>query len=220
MNKKLLIGGGIFVLLVVIGGGIYFFTKGQSFLNPMGEKKGELTGTDQSLVSWKDPMGFTFEYPSNISVNPHSEDNTNYAHVELTKSGSDGNIILWAKDTTYLTLEEWLKNDKEVASANAIDTTWGGNTAKKVRISSPAPKVITATLYDDLIFLLEENPDKDGTLDVAYEAILTNFKFYQVSETGETIPASMDAVSDEDTLDDTPDLSGGDEGYVDEEVVE
>ncbi|MBI4067135.1 hypothetical protein HY407_02030 [Candidatus Gottesmanbacteria bacterium] len=213
MNKKVVIGIIIVIVLAGLAAGGYFFIKGRSITSPIGQSPQSIQPMEE-FTTWKDPMGFTFEYPKDFMIDNHEEDEENYAHVELTKSGLSGNIIIWAKDTTYTSLDGWLKGDKEISGGNSVDTTWGGKEAKKVRISAPAPKVVTATLYDDIIFLLEENPDGAGKLDAIYEAILENFKFYEVSATGETIPAK-----DEDTEAVVGD-SGTDEGYVDEEVVE
>ena len=222
MNKKILIGVVALFILAGVGGGAYFAFKGQEVKNP--SFGGVENKNDQILTTYKDPnLGFVFEYPNNLTVNPHEEDKENYAYVELTAAGSDGSIVIWAKDTTYTDLSEWMQGEDEVAGGNAIDTTWGGKEAKKVRITKPAPKVVTATLYDDLLFLIEETPDKEGKLDTAYENILSSFKFYTVSSSGETIPAS-DITSSGGSEDESAMMDDGfpeeEGGYVDEEVVE
>jgi len=225
MNKKILIAVVGVLVLAGMGGGVYFAIKGQKMKNTSALLTTGGENRDQILATYKDAnLGFRFEYPNNLEVNPYEDDKVNYAHIELTSPGSEGNIIIWAKDTTYTDLSEWLQGEEEVAGGNVLDTTWGGKEAKKVRISKPSAKVVTATLYDDLLFLIEETPDKDGKLDTAYENILSSFKFYTVSEKGETIPAP-DTSTEGGSSDESTDV--GDEGvleedggYVDEEVVE
>ena len=76
MNKKILIGVVALFILAGVGGGAYFAFKGQEVKNP--SFGGVENKNDQILTTYKDPnLGFVFEYPNNLTVNPHEEDKEN-----------------------------------------------------------------------------------------------------------------------------------------------
>lgn len=203
VNKKK--GLIVIVIFLLFTGGFYYyknyFKASQNIKNPVGEK---LSPTPLPTKTWKDPMGFSFDYPDFMTVNPHNEDQDNYAHVELAATGSSGSIIVWAKDTNFQTLDGWLKGDKTVSGGTSLDTTWGGQPAKKVAISGENPRVETGVLYDGLLWVLDGVSGGDNKFDTAYNNILTNFKFY---------PLNQSATSGGDT-------SGGTDGGGDEEIVQ
>lgn len=202
------------VVLAVAGGFVWYkkvYKNMSSLKNPM---VAQITSQQIKTKVWTDPMGFKFDYPYDMTVNPHNEDKDNYAHVELAATGSAGSIIVWAKDTNYSTLDDWVKGDKTVAGGSALDTTWGGQTAKKVAIAGDNPRVETGVLYDGLLWILDGIPDKDNKFTRAYDDILTNFKFYSIG--GTTVQNGGDN-SSSPSVDNSS--AGGDSGG-DEEVVE
>ncbi len=208
MKKKVVIA---LIVLVIAGlAGFSLYKSQNKLLNPLGNKGNALIVVPSEPVSsWKDPMGFTFDYPKNLSLNPHDEDKDNYAHVEITATGSAGSIVVWAKDSSYATLDDWVKKDKTVSSGNSIDTSWGDQKAKKVIITGDNPRVVTAVLYDDMLWLAEEFPDKGDRWDKAYNNVVSSFKFYplggaRASAGNSNGPPSVDNSSD----------SGGDEEVV------
>lgn len=204
MNKKL-----IFIitgfLIIAASGGFYLY-KTQGMLNPLaGSAPTPMPKAVVEFAVWKDPMGFTLQYPKNLTLNTHDEDKDNYAHVEAAASGSAESIVVWAKDNPYDTLADWLKKDKTVAGASALDTTWGGQPAKKVMVGGDASgggRIVTAVIYDDMLWLLDGVPGKDDKFNQTYDSMLSGFKFYPLK----TSAASGDTAAD----------SGG----GDEEVVE
>lgn len=178
--KKIIVG--FILVLAVAGAGGWYFLNGKQIVNPLGKTApkstiAEATSVPVELTTWKDPLGFTFDYPKNMKVNQHDEDKDNYAHVELTSPAAEGNIVVWAKDNTYSTLDEWLKGDKTVRGGSPIDTNWGGEKAKKVVITGDNPRVVIATFFDDLLYIIEKNGDKDGKLDASFNAIVASYSF-------------------------------------------
>ena len=151
-KKKLIIAGIIFGLFIVIG---ILFSNRQRLFPPKNVQKTtdlSLTPTPkEELIAWDDPAGFSFQYPKGLTVDKHDEDQENYAHVELTHTDHKGSVIIWAKDTTATTISQWLKNEKSLKDAASVDTTLGGNVAKKVMVKEPKKKQITATLDEDIV---------------------------------------------------------------------
>jgi hypothetical protein len=162
-KKKKLIVAGIIICVILISG-ILFFNRQRIFSPKKVQKTAEVIASPtpkEDLVTWDDPAGFTFRYPKGLTVDKHDEDTENYAHVELTSTGHPGRVIVWAKDTTATTIAQWLKNEKSLKDAVSIDTTLGGNEAKKVMVKEPKKKQITATLDEDIVVIVETELDDE-----------------------------------------------------------
>jgi hypothetical protein len=177
--KKLWIVTGVIVVLGVVTGGVFFFLQKNTKVISPGETVLS-TPTPISavaLTTWDDPAGFSFQYPKDVSVNKHEDDNDNYAHVELTNSSHPGSVIVWVSDLPkgVTTVDSWVT--KLYSTATSIDTTLGGIAAKKILVSSPSAKLLVGTISDSLLFYV------DGTLtDKAYwqtveDGIVKTFAF-------------------------------------------
>lgn len=219
MNKKIIvIVSGIFLILILGGGGIYLYINQKQ--NEMREPTpGAVSPPKLSTKDWKDPLGFTLPYADFLTLDPHDEDKENYAHIELTASPSSGRIILWAQDPPDGTIEEWITSQEGMENASILDTTWAGVSAKKVSVGGKNAKILTAAMYDDLLFFIELYPDEKGKLTEAYNQILSDFVWQPVdgvspNEVESAIEETV--VDDSDTVDDSMDNSE----YSEEEIVE
>ncbi|MCX6794354.1 MAG: PsbP-related protein [Candidatus Gottesmanbacteria bacterium] len=154
--KKLWIVTGVIVLVGALGVGIFLYSsKIPSVVTPHVETS--VTPTPIiALATWDDPAGFSFQYPKDLTVDKNEEDNENYAHVELTSRDHPGSIIVWASDLTVKDLNAWVK--KFYPSSTSIDSTLGGEPAKKILISTPSAKLVVGTISEGLLFYV------DGTL--------------------------------------------------------
>lgn len=167
MKKLWIVTGAIFVL-GVIAGGIFFLSQKDTKVVTPGEKAVVTPTPVVEMTTWEDPAGFSFQYPKDLSVNNHEDDDENYAHVELTANDHPGSVIVWASDLTVKDLNAWVK--KFYPTGTSIDTTLGGETAKKILVSTPSAKFIVGTISDGLLFYV------DGTL--------TDKMFWQTVEDG------------------------------------
>jgi len=211
MKKLWYIPAGV-VLLGIIGGGVYLYKTKTSvqIVSPGGDKVISLTPTPAvPLTTWTDDAGFSFQYPKNVSVNKHEEDNDNYAHVELTNADHPGKIIVWVKDlpSGVSDLASWVTNTPSYANASVIDTTLGGQPAKKILVTAPVKMYTVGTISDSLLFYVE------GTLtDSAYwqgveDGIVGSFAFTPDSSTqtfqssgGNAGASSGDSADESETL--------------------
>lgn len=155
-------------------------------------------------TTWDDQSGFTFDYPKNLNLNPHDEDKDNYAHVELTSATHSGSLIVWAKDTTATTLDGLMKQKKVT---NAIDSTLGGEPAKKYITDGEARTITTSALYNGYLYETDINltDGQDKYWDQVGNEINSSFKFKPQdtsSDTGTT--TNQDYGGDQDS-------GGGDE---------
>lgn len=143
--------------------------------NPSITQQLNTSSISQKLLTWEDPAGFKFQYPDGLTTDKHDEDIENYAHIEFTHPENPGNVIIWAKDTTAKNIEAWLTSQPEFSSASVIDTTLGGEPAKKILLNSPK-RIIVAALDNDVIVTVEAlltTPFWSGVQD----AIIANFAF-------------------------------------------
>ena len=162
-KKKILIIAGIFIGLISVSI-ILFFSRQRIFSQKKVQKTTEVSASltpKEEVVTWDDPAGFSFQYPKGLSMDKHDEDQENYAHIELTSADHKGRVIVWAKDTTATTIAQWLKSEKSLEEATSIDTTLGGNEAKKIIVKEPKKKQITATLDEDIVVIVETELDDE-----------------------------------------------------------
>lgn len=201
MKKKLLISGG--AALAVIALGLVFFGVVRKEKKPESESlsQNSTQGQAETLLTWDDPIGFTFQYPPDLAVNNHEEDNQNYAHVELTHKDHPGNLIVWVKDTTSLDSTAWARTDPRFKGASVLDTTLGGLEAKKVLIKEPKSMLIVGTIYDDLLYTVETELGDESYWTKVHADAVNSFAFNHPE-------SSSDGNS-----------AGSDEEPVDEEVV-
>jgi Flp pilus assembly protein CpaB len=202
--KKLWIVTGVIVVLGVVAGGVFFFVQKNTKVMSSGKAVVPMrTPTPAvALTTWDDPAGFSFQYPKDLSVNTHEDDNINYAHVELTNSNHPGGIIVWVSDLPKGVTDtvSWVTKNPAFAGAMVIDTTLGGQAAKKILIASPSAKFLVGTVTDSLLFYV------DGTLsDKPYwqsveDTIAKSFAFTPDTSapTAQTSPG--DAVDEEEVV--------------------
>lgn len=131
---------------------------------------------------WHDPLGFSFSYPQEATVDAHPEDSENYAHVEIKSATHPGHLVVWAKDLpkgkpfgsaqgkqgTITSASEWVESDKELANASIIDMTLAGESAKKALLPSGLVKI--GFLHDDLLYEV----DMDSAGDNFWSGVLNN----------------------------------------------
>jgi len=186
-KKKVIIIAGLIVSVGVLVG-ILFFNRERLFPKKETQKDIEVPVTPtpkEELVLWDDPAGFSFQYPKSLTVNKHEEDQENYAHIEFTHPNHKGGLIVWEKDTTAPTIAQWLKNEKTLSGATSIDTTLGGNEAKKVIVKEPKLKQVTATLDEDVVIYIETTLETPEYWQNVNDTIIGSFKL-SVSQIGST----------------------------------
>ena len=207
MKKKVLIIIGVLVLIAI---GVFVFL----YQKPSSKMVNPLTQTEQNqggkLLVWEDPAGFKFSYPEEIKINPHEEDEENYAHLELTSDSHPGSILIWMKDNKYKNIQDWVKKENSTGSAQVFDSDLGGNPAQKLAFTSPQ-KMVTATLDGNAVVLIEVYP-RDSWWNETYNQILKSFEFIPLQGEEISAPAKVSGSSGQTS-------EGGiiDEG---EEVVE
>src|SRR3989344_9208149 len=77
--------------------------------------------------TYEDEAGFSFKYPANFVVSDTTPTDPKY-YTQLIIKGEGGEVKLSAYDTTYKTVEDWLKKDKNAPKGTTASgaTTLGG----------------------------------------------------------------------------------------------
>lgn len=202
--KKVWIGIIALVVLVSFAGGIYYW-------RPAAKRSGAPAGSvivlptpqPEELLEWKDQAGFSFSYPKGLASDIHEEDKENYSHIEFTHPEYPGTIIVWAKDTTAADTAVWVKKEKTFASGTVFDTTFADTDGKKVLLTTPKKKVITAVVDDAIVFYVEGEFEDSDFWTRAYDTITSTFTFTPlVSQSGVAAGSGADemAVDEEEVL--------------------
>jgi hypothetical protein len=207
MNKKR-----IFIIIFVVGvvasicAGTYSWKvatmKSES---PLATQEESPTPAAEILELWKDQAGFTFSYPKDLSYDIHEEDQQNYAHIEFTHAAHPGTVIVWAKDTTASDATAWIKTQKALSSGTQLDTTFADMDGKKVLVGTPTKQIITAVVFDQIVFYVEGNFEDSEYWTNTYNSIVSSFAF--------SPPEGSDQSAGEAAV------SGQEEVAVDEEEV-
>lgn len=213
MEKKLiLLIIGIVVFLLSFSGIFLWYRSQQKGGAPITEIQPSVTPSVE-LATWVDPSEFSFQYPKNLTINPHEEDQKNYAHVELTSSEHKGNIIIWAKDTTADTIEKWLTQTKV---KGVLDTTLGEEPAKKTLVlrneglQEDPSKVMVSSIRNGYLYQIEVNPENALFWNEVFDTVFSSWKW--------VVPTSGE--KKEQSTKQAPVEQSEDTGSGDEEVIE
>ena len=185
MNKKPLIIALLIISLIFSGVIVWRFKKGSSLINPATGPSVDSSSAIK-LDFWEDAAGFSFSYPEDISIDPHEEDEENYAHLELTLPGYEGRIVILVQETDYADIEVW--QEEVEAEAQVLDTELGERPAKKVIYSDPQ-KMVTAVIDVDALVLVEMMPDEKGYWNEVYNQLLKSFVFIPLEGEEEAVSA-------------------------------
>lgn len=172
-------------LVVIVIGGIAFvtfnLTRSEEILSPAVSFQLTPTPAEEKLAFWKDQAEFSFQYPESLILDPHDEDQENYAHVELKSATYSGNLIVWVKDTFATDITDWERKEK---INNAIDSTLDGEKAKKVLFTGESKKIITSSIYGGYLYQIEVNPTDFDYWNRVYNQVITSFKFISTGAVG------------------------------------
>lgn len=199
----------IAVFILIAGAGLYFgrILKSKE-TSPVNTQTPSPSPAPLEMTLWEDQSEFSFEYPKNLKLDSHPEDNENYAHLELT-SGSPGTIILWAKDSKFASLDDYLKGNK---ISNYLGSTLGSLPAAKILDASDKNKFSLLTirngyLYQIVVDTKGDNPQANGWLSI-FNSLVDTYKFAETAKTEKN-----------DSANSVPAPVSDDAGY-EEEVIE
>jgi len=200
-SKEVMLSRKVFISILVVGilgsagAGAYFWSEVSQKTNTSDVSAGTPPAPlPEEVLEWKDQAGFSFEYPKGLKSDIHEEDQENYAHIEFTQSDHPGRIIVWAKDLPAqagMTVDSWVKNEKTLTAGTVFDTTFADIDGKKVLLTTPDKKIITAVVDDAIVFYVEGIFEDSDYWTKAYDTVVSTFAFIpfgpeplQASQTG------------------------------------
>lgn len=178
MSKKYKIIIAVLSLLLV-GGGAFWILKPK--VNPGYEAKEiRIEQAEVPKISnliYRDSSGFSFNYPSLITVNEvELDDSSVFSSLELTGT-NNSKIKLRIADSKFNDIEEWQKNfelDQSITQSSHL--LWVDIPA--IQVVYGAPKMLlTVAVENGVIYSLESELDNGGFFDQAHETILSSFEF-------------------------------------------
>lgn len=180
--KRFWIMSVVVILLVVSGAGLYAWKTRVQQSESAPVSSVSPTPIPEEMEQWTDQAGFSFTYPKNLKVNNHPEDNENYAHIEFTHPDYPGSIIVWAKDTTAHSPAVWVSGEKTLKDGVIFETTLAGQPGKKVLVSSPKKRIVTATIDDAIVFFVEGEFDNSDYWSRVYDTVVSTFAFTSIGD--------------------------------------
>lgn len=162
----------------------------------------------EETTTWNDQAQFSFQYPKSLSLNPHNEDQVNYAHVELSSATHSGNLIVWVKDSAADTIDNWVKTEK---IKNAIDSSLADVPGKKVLTTGDINKLTISVIQNGYLYQIETNLEDADFWNKTLDIVTSSFKFTSLGS----------STVKQQTPDTSTDQSPGTNGVsTEEEVVE
>lgn len=151
----------LIALLVALGVGtsLYLFSQRKSFVvSPTPSEKESSNVSDavpsQKLRQYRDDAGFTVAYPEDLTLKKNeTKETVVYADISLTSSQRAGSTMIKVADTTFTSLNAWLKANKEfLLASSSKDVTLGELPAREVKT---ATKMVTAAIDQGVLFIIE-----------------------------------------------------------------
>lgn len=206
MNRKtvFIILGVSFVAVIIILV-LYLKFKPNAVTSPAAKNQ-PTPAVVEETTTWTDPAQFNFQYPKSLAINPHNEDQVNYAHVELTSATHSGNLIVWVKDTTADNIDNWTGQEK---IKGAIDTNLANIPAKKVLTGGDTSKLTISAIQGGYLYQVEASLTDNEFWNKALNTVVSTFKF-----------TASDSGTAQNITSDTSSGQGADTVSSEEEVIE
>lgn len=196
-KKKIVIILVVLGILGILGGLGWYFRdrifpgKGKKTVNPLGvqDQKEEF---NFKWKLWEDPAGFSFEYPDEIEIDIHVEDEANYSFLTLSSKERKGKLDIICNDSQYADIDEWLSEDSLVKQGSGLETQVASVSGQRVALGNG--REITAFIdWDKVIYTIDKTPfdsaqdkpeEEVDYWDQIYTHILSSFKLIPLE--GET----------------------------------
>jgi hypothetical protein len=177
MFKKLLIFLSLIILLLAFALVIFFQFNSSGNKNQTEINNIQITPTPTiELVLWQDPAQFSVQYPKDINIDNHQEDNINYAHLEFKKEDKKGYLTIWVKDTIQNTTAGYVKENK---LTDYIETTLGGYEAVKLLKTSESGirTIIVYCIKDGYLYEINVGLEDYDYWSGVFNLVFDTFKF-------------------------------------------
>lgn len=185
----IVVGG---ILMGAIVGGAFFLMQQKPVETPVEttpvENEIPTPTSVPEMVKHQNDAGFSFEYPSDVTITENELDAASYADLELTSPEHPGTITIKIVDTKLKDLVAWKKQNSAAADSmkseeatlgdlDAVESTLNSGTTTLVAIGQGVIYTITVTPEDNFEYWQE-----------VYEGIVSSWTF-ELPETPTSAPA-------------------------------
>lgn len=125
----------------------------------------------ETLIDYKDPSGFGFSYPDNLSITKNTQADPNaYADLQLSSKDISGSLSLKIIDSKLTTLQQWAK----LNTGTSKDIKLG--TLKALEIQT-ADRLLLGALDQGILFTIEIPLIEQEFWTKVYSKLLVTFSF-------------------------------------------
>lgn len=182
-SKKVML---FFVALGLLGagvaGGLYFYSrnkKAPDIISPVMNGDEVLSGSIKEKLL-EDVWGLKVFYPAELQVEAATGAGE-LTRYNFTHPKHEGLLTIYTFQTNAASVEEWLENDEESATAaSVIDTTIGGRPGKKMLFVEPPiqrQRAVTVDTWQVFVFDLYPSAGEEDYWNGIYNKILAKYQF-------------------------------------------
>lgn len=177
----------ITVILLVFLSFFFFWKIRKKIVSPDSDQKQSLQEKKSKYnfqwIKWKDPAGFSFQYPKEIKIENHPDDETNYARLTFLVQNHPGKIDIICNDAKGDDIEQWFKNNEKTKTASLLKTEIASSSGRKAILGEN--KEMTAFIdWDKVIYIIEVDAQDEDYWQPIYKKILESFELIPLE--GET----------------------------------
>ncbi len=140
-----------------------------------------------TLKEYTDPVGFSFNYPDNISIQSNEIIDANtYADLQLFSKEVNGNLSLQINDSKYTTIDDWLKVYK-ILKQPSREVKLGNLKAFEVKTND---RLYLGALDQGIFFTIEVPLLEEDFWMKVYSKVLADFSFTTAENTSHVAGSS------------------------------
>lgn len=202
-RKKLLIiiGGGVGIVIAVLAIFFIFQKKQAPVVSPIQTPGITQEKKPENLITYKDTAGFSFNYPENLTVRDVSGDEqTVYSSLELSSLQDEEKMIIKVSDTTFASVDAWLKSKEATGAGSTREITLSGMPGSQIQFTNPR-RLVTIAIDEGIMYFIESPLDEAGLWSKIHNDIISSFTIDQTQTS-------------------SPQVGGEEVIYEEEEVIE
>lgn len=165
----------VLILTLAVGLVIAIFVlnpskQGASLVNPLTLQTPKKIFPSDTFLEYRDPSGFSFSYPDNLSIAKNEASADEYADLLLSSKDVSGSLTLRIADSKLTSLEQWSK----LNTGTSQEVKLGNLKALEIQTSD---RLLLGALDQGILFTIEVPKLEEEFWMKVYNKILTNFSF-------------------------------------------
>lgn len=141
-----------------------------SLVTPTSLQTAKKTLPSETFLEYKDPSGFSFNYPDNLSIASNEATSNEYADLQLSSKDISGSLILRIADSKFPSLDQWQK----LNNGTTKEVKLGNLKALEIQTND---RLLLGALDQGILFTIEMPLIEQEFWTKVYNKILTDFAF-------------------------------------------